>query len=1113
MSNPKPFEREPNGKRFALKGGMNLVKSPDMMVEGEYAYLQNVRAYIQDRVIGRNTQSIPIITLDSSVQSIRRLNDTTPAGPAGGFIIVSSDIAGNVYANAAPVVSGQSGNPVAHNPFRPNTSVQPWDYIGDSAPYPNVIVSSAFRCAGMVKVRSDGLSRKMGIAEPQTAPTTSFPGGGSGPSLIYYYYVYRASETGALSNPSPVSIPGTNAQSSPSASQTAATAGVINPNITVNGAQYEGNGTQIRTTGSVSPGTITDYIIARFPSGFSIPSNVTIDGVQIDLNWIGQNAGTGVLSGVQLYYLGSPIGKVKLPGVQNQSFSTDTLQGGNGDTWGAALTPAIVNDPTFGFGVQITTQNSGGSDRSFVNFMKIIVFYSTQNANITPTPSLDPQVDKIDFYRQGGGLANPTYVGTSQNTSTAFNDILSDLGAANNPILQFDNFEPFPSIDLPRKGTLNATNGVLTWVSGDLFNTRWLPGTIILIGNPTQRAYVADRRPFDTSVWDFTNNDPTVTPIPNGNNLIWNIAEPALAAQPLPSMWGPTDNSAYMFACYDQLRPGTLYFTKGNNPDSAPDTNQIEVTSPSEPLMNGYIIGGIGQVFSPERAWWIIPTFITALATVSGVAGSPFYLSESVTERGLYIRTCLCTEAGKNGFFRAKDGIYVSPSGQGSKSITDAIYNLFPHEQGNVTINPGPVVIGDQIVYPPDDTQPEQQKLSFEYGYLKYYYLDINGNPRTLVYDVAAKGWSVDVYQHPVTASCPIEGQANGVYVGCSDGTIRTLNAGNPETATSIVMTPSVNNGDARAFKRLGDVFFKLLIKAGNAIGLELFSNQYGSAVTGFVPTSLTGTGTLAPYVVDFTDGEGDDIIDIAAELSWPTASGNQIELWQPDFLALPATIQDQPTDWQDLGSPGMNFVQGMILECDTFGAAKAIGFEDELGVVHVPDQSPITCNGQQKIALTVTPPFTSHIGRLVSSDGVPWRRGPEAGWEMQWVSQPFPESTVEWQTELTDLGGQGWQHIGYLNFEYISTAIVTLAFVVDTGNGSIAPASLTLPSSGGTQTKVKLVVGPNKWKLIGFRASSSAKITVFKEGFELWVNSWGRDKGYRRVRPYGGPSSTGALV
>src|SRR5207253_1395763 len=100
-------------------------------------------------------------------------------------------------------------------------------------------------------------------------------------------------------------------------------------------------------------------------------------------------------------------------------------------------------------------------------------------------------VDRVNFYRQGGGLANFTFVGTGPNSSTVFNDTLSDLGAAGNRELNYFNFEPVPSIDLPRSGVLNAASQVLTSVSGDVFNIRWLPGTIILIGSPNQVAYTA----------------------------------------------------------------------------------------------------------------------------------------------------------------------------------------------------------------------------------------------------------------------------------------------------------------------------------------------------------------------------------------------------------------------------------------------------------------------------------------------------------------------------------------------------------------------------------------------------------------------------------------------
>ena len=824
-------------------GGMDLT-SPVNRITGKVALALNVRGYWSAAFTLRSLLTDAILTVSAALQTVARLNDSTPAGPAGGFIYILKDIVGNLYSGLtgtlAASATGLSVNPISIVTFRPNTSVQPWAYIGDSAPSPNVtIVANSFNCAGMLKVRSDGLVRKMGIAEPQTAPTVTFPGGGTGPAQIFYKYVYRASETGALSNPGPVSIPGTNSQSSPSETEIAASGGVINPNITVNATQYEGNGTQIRTKGGVAVGTTTDYIIAR-NFGFALPTNVTIDGIQIDLNWVGQNSGTGVLSNVALFYLGGQIGDAKAPGIQNQSFSTDTLQGSSGDTWNASPTPAIINDSTFGFGVQITTQAAGGSDRSFVNSMKITVFYSTQDAVITPSPSLDPQVDKIDIYRQGGGLANFTYVGTTPNSATAFNDLLSDLGAAANPILQYDNFEPVPSIDLPRKGTLNATGNVLTWVSGDPFNIRWLPGTDILIGSPTQVAYVSVRRPSSTTSWDFRQNDPTVPSIPDGTNLVWNIAEPGLAQQPMPYMGGPTDNINFIFFVGDPLRPGTLYWCKGSNLDSAPDTNQMDVTDPGEPLVNVVMSGGRGVLASIKRFWVIMPNFFNALATVTGTEGSTWTLQATSITRGLFIPRCLAVSGGGTIWFRVDDGIHISPGGLQSESITDGdLYNLFSHEGST----PTPIVRNGVTIFPPDDSQPQAQQFGYNLGFMYYDYKGTDGNYHTLVFDESVGGWIYDLYSTQIITHEPNEAESiQGVLVGCADHTLRMMTPTGTETPTATLLSPAVGGAGWQFAQEITVEYSSNAPITLSTIAADTGNGSYGAPNITLPPTS----GTIA---------------------------------------------------------------------------------------------------------------------------------------------------------------------------------------------------------------------------------------------------------------------------
>jgi hypothetical protein len=428
---------------------------------------------------------------------------------------------------------------------------------------------------------------------------------------------------------------------------------------------------------------------------------------------------------------------------------------------------------------------------------------------LVAVPSTDPQVDKIDWYRLDTGLLNYTYVGTGPNSNAPFSDTLLDTDVAANPILEFDNYQPFPSIDLPRAGIVDVTNGVVTWVSGNQFNVRWLPGTVIIVGTV---AFTLDKRP--TSALQLTCSNVTVeggvevVVVPaNGTNVVYEIAEPILAAQPLPYLFGPTDNINFIFGVGDPLRPGTLYWCKGNDLDSAPDTNQQDITTPSEELVNGAMSGGRGVVFSTERAWLILPNFFNALATVQGTVGSTWTLQESSIDRGLYIPKALAMEASGNIFFRVKDGIHVSRGGAVSKSITDDdIYNLFSHEGQT----PQPVTRGGYTVWPPNDNVPQYQSMECADGYLYYDYLDVNGFYRTLVYDIKGEGWVVDQYQYPARIHRLEEGgNVNGTLVGCSDGSVRPLVDSGVENACAIVLTRCETASDLRALKHWGDVYIE----------------------------------------------------------------------------------------------------------------------------------------------------------------------------------------------------------------------------------------------------------------------------------------------------------------
>ncbi len=1016
------FNRDKPGERLDF-GGICLVFPPDKLPPRKYPLAINVRAYRKLAVVGRNLLTGAILTFSAAVETIRRMNDTTPAGPVSGYTLIIA--AGTVlYNNGTFVATGMSGNPVSMVPFRPNTSVQPWMYVGDTSR--NVSLSTKYLISGtpvvsgsvgMNKVRSDGLIYKMGIAEPSAAPIVSTAGTvttGSGPlaatavpwnnvSGANSTYNYGQTSAGDGTSPFIIALP-TGSQSLVidvlgtatvnGATHAAGDAGPAtssypanfthsfstpNPTIVV-GAFTDGSGNVLTGTSPVPLlANVGAAVTLQVPAG-AVQFQVGVDSSAntfsanfgaFALNWaltvsaIATKVST--LGNVTAYYWGDsphsgPVatyiwknpndvgtGTPRAIGtaagsVTNNSWIFDSTPedgtvpvqwstlASDGSTTGTIplFTPALESEGyqdfnacivgtlfipaagTYNFTIQnkdqimfgigggatvsggyvtnphngqtmtvvnslplllVTAPNGSGSfvtntvavtfpgtgsyqveidwdywehtGRSLImtcNSLAIpplpagvrtnVVYYGVYRSSATgaesnPSPastpevtpvldntvsilwSPDPQVDKVDFYRQDSGLANPTYVATGPNTNppTPIVDSLSDLDAATNQVLEFDNFEPFPSIDLPAAGVVNVSGGIITWVSGTQFNVRWLPGTVIEIGSPTQLAYTLISRP--TSVTTMAIPD-----VPDGTNLVYNIAEPILAQQCLPYFFGPTDNINFMFAVGDPLRPGTLYWCKGSNFDSAPDTNQFDVTDPGEALVNGAISGGFGVLFSIKRAWLIAPNFFNALATVTGTDGSTWSLQESAITRGLYMPRCIVVTGGGIFYFRVSDGVHVSAGGGASKSITDQdIYPLFSHEdEDGGTSVPQPITIAGYTVYPPDDSQPQKQRFSYSSGYLYYDYVDTTSTPRTLVFDEAAGGWVVDVYTPPATIHAPDDGQSvQGFLVGCSDGTVRQLASGGTEVATAVLLTPAFDFGDTRNIKKIGDCYIETL--------------------------------------------------------------------------------------------------------------------------------------------------------------------------------------------------------------------------------------------------------------------------------------------------------------
>lgn len=405
----------------------------------------------------------------------------------------------------------------------------------------------------------------------------------------------------------------------------------------------------------------------------------------------------------------------------------------------------------------------------------------------TLTISSDPQVDYIDIYRTGGALIvadnSPPwfYVMSVPNTaSPTFTDEYGDDVVIRNRQLDFDNYQPFLDIDIPRSGVCSVVGTQVTRVSGDTFNISWPAGTLIVINNVPYTLYT---QPSTTAALSLNENAGTQA------NVQWFITSPRLMAQPLPAMWGPFGGGLFepvMFATGSVRQPGHVFWTRSGNPDANSQFGSLELTHPSEPLMNGVVFRSQVFVFSSESLYVLSPTVVASELRFAGakVAGN----------RGLLQRNSLCV--GDEGiFYLSRDGIYLT-AGAESISLTDEmLYPLFPHE--------GAIGSTTNGIVPPDFSQP--CRLSYGESELYFDFINTDGDSATLLYDIKLKGWFYYSYTPGILTHYVEEGSGlSTLLLGGNDG-ILYLSGGITDGVTSIpctAWTPRFDGGDPRSNKQ-----------------------------------------------------------------------------------------------------------------------------------------------------------------------------------------------------------------------------------------------------------------------------------------------------------------------
>ena len=718
-----------------------------------------------------------------------------------------------------------------------------------------------------------------------------------------------------------------------------------------------------------------------------------------------------------------------------------------------------------------------------------------ERVQVTLTQHADAQVDYLDVYRFGGSLINWRYIGSVSNgVSPVFNDDYPDSVVLANEGLEFDNYQPFPVHDTPHSGVVSVKGNIVEWVSGDKFNTAWERGTQIVINGIPYTLYA---RPSSDQRVELGENAGSQT------SVSYSVPEGLVAGQPLEHVWGPFgegQTGIFIFGCGNSQQPGTLFWTRADSPDTASDINQLEITSPAEPLIAGGMYDGRPFVYSSERMFFIYPALESTLST-DGVPEEriSFRAQEVANSKGLISRHALAV--GPKIYFMARDGVYESEGGE-PRLISGGLIEIFGHDgQNGVTTNNIPGV---------DLSQINKLRLSYYDSYLYVNYQSVAAPQRTLIYDTRIRGWLLDTYIPGVNFHYGEEGKGlHSLILAATDGRTYALSGTSDQGVgiPCVVRWPTWDGGDRRPLKLYGDVAFDLETTASTLIPItaDFYLDSYQTLLeTQTIVRSTTGREWQA---LSLQSGAGAFAHDLGFQLSWTQVGANQVSLYGADisWVPRPEASSSRYTDWFETGL-GTRWWQGLRLHGNTYGQTRSIRvqYQDDTGaVINGPDLT-FNLNGETVVTRSWTP-FIARKVRLAPLDSLPW-----TVLGVEWVTEPEPDLATTWTSQPTGHGLPGWQHIREVWIPLRSTASAALTITVD----GIA-YNYSIGSTGGALNKVWLPTGGLKGRIFQYSITEpTTGVRVYQKDIEVRCKSWGTSGGYQIVRPLGDAHNVnGALL
>jgi hypothetical protein len=302
----------------------------------------------------------------------------------------------------------------------------------------------------------------------------------------------------------------------------------------------------------------------------------------------------------------------------------------------------------------------------------------------------------------------------------------------------------------------------------------------------------------------------------------------------LPYLWSFAGK--YIMGCGDPNRPGYLYWTNPGDPDAASVSNNVQLTSQTEALVNGFVYSGQPFCWTKDNLYPI--QFGQDITTFR--SNGPSACGRGVAAPWAF------TSDGPQIYFLSQDGIYSTDGQSPAISLTEG--NLRPIFNG--------LSVGQYT--PVDYSAQEELRLWYAGQKLYFVYKDTSGDRQLLSWHSAYNRWELNTYFPGAINNAPTtvyedEGQSSSVvYLGFSNGFLYQIepnavnDAGSPIQAN--VRTGSYDFGAPQAFKEFGGGIIDADAQGGT-ITVTPYINAEETALT---PWVITGTGRQKyPFKID----------------------------------------------------------------------------------------------------------------------------------------------------------------------------------------------------------------------------------------------------------------------